>query len=66
MDHVSYFKSINPVKGCLVYHAYKDIEMIRDEIKKWMIKNDLNTELYDDNKSWYNKDITSMVVITTK
>lgn len=66
LDHVAYFKALNPLKIWLVYHPYYDIEGIKDEIQKWVTIQDLQVEFYDSSKSWYNKDNTSMVVITTK
>ncbi|MFA9424342.1 MAG: hypothetical protein ACERLG_12245 [Sedimentibacter sp.] len=66
LDHVAYFKETNPLKVWLVYHPYKDIESIKDEIEEWTILHDLKVNFYDSGKSWYNKNNTSMIVITTK
>lgn len=61
-----YLKSIDPFKVWLVYHPYPNIEDIKDEIEKWTSKHGLKVIFYDSSKSWYSKDNTSIVVITTK
>lgn len=65
LDHVAYFKSIDPLKVWLVYHPYFNIVDIKDEIEEWTSMQGLKVTFYDSSKSWYSKDNTSMVVITT-
>lgn len=65
-DHATFFKSTNPLKIWLVYHPYREIEDIRNEIEKWGAKENLSVSFFASEYSWYNKGNTSMVVITTK
>jgi len=65
IDHEVFFKATSPLKVWLVYHPYYDVESIREEVEDWAARHDLHVEFYDSSKSWYNKNDTSMVVITT-
>lgn len=65
IDHATFFKATNPLKVWLVYHPYHDIESIKDEIQEWATAQGLDVTFYDSSRSWYSKDNTSMVVITT-
>lgn len=49
----------------MVYHPYHNIEDISSEINKWASENNLVASFYDKSKSWYDKEMISMVVITT-
>lgn len=65
LDHATFFKSTSPLKVWLVYHPYHDIESIKGEIQEWTTVQGLEVDFYDSSRSWYSKDNTSMVVITT-
>lgn len=63
VDHGETFKDSNG-NILFVFHPYKPIENICDEVSKWVIDHGLTVMYYDEDKSWYYPGRTSLVVIS--
>lgn len=61
-DHARAFKTTTG-KVCFISQPYKEVEIIRTELKTWAEERQLEVDIYDASHSWYSPGETIVIVL---